>query len=110
MGMRYDSRIARVVMVAVSFLAIASAAHAQVIYQQNPGPGSNTASISSTLNNFGQPPGFRVADNFTIAPGGRVDAVNWWGESNSGGNAFTFTFYADGAGVPGAPLLTTLGS
>lgn len=112
--MRGNSQVVRVVVTAsiliVSLAFMCVGAQAQVIYQQDPGPGSTSATISSTLNNFGNPPGFRTADNFTLAATGRIDQVRWWGESNSGGNDFTFTFYANAGGVPGAILHTTGGS
>lgn len=83
---------------------------AGVIYQQLPGTNSNTEQISSTLNNFGQLPGIITADDFVLATNAIITEVHWWGESNSGGNAFRFTFYADGGGVPGSILHTSLGS
>jgi hypothetical protein len=83
---------------------------AGVIYEQLPGTNSNTEIISSTLDNFGQIPGFITADDFVLATDAIITDVHWWGESNSGGNDFRFTFYADGGGVPGTVLHTSLGS
>jgi hypothetical protein len=83
---------------------------AGVIYEQLPGTNSNTEQISSTLDNFGQTPGFMTADDFVLATDAIITDVHWWGESNSGGNDFRFTFYADGGGVPGPILHTSLGS
>jgi|SRR5215475_7258449 len=85
-------------------------ARAAVIYEQPPGPNSDTELISSMLDNFGQTPGFRTADNFVLSTNVIISDVHWWGESNSGGNNFQFTFYADGGGVPGAILHSTGGS
>jgi PEP-CTERM motif len=82
---------------------------AGVIYEQLPGTNSNTEQISSTLNNFGQLPGIITADDFVLATNAIITDVHWWGESNLGGNAFRFTFYADGGGVPGSILHTSLG-
>src|SRR5262252_5437871 len=85
-------------------------ARAAVIYEQPPGTNSNTELISSTLDNFGHTPGFRTADNFVLSTNAIVSDVHWWGESNSGGDNFQFTFYADGGGVPGAILHSSGGS
>ena len=95
---------------ALILFGLAFNAEAVVIYEQLPGRNSPEERISSTLNNFGNPPGFRTADNFALGANFIIADVHWWGESNSGGNDFSFTFYADGGGVPGAILLTTGGS
>ena len=100
-------------LVSVVFLTATPYASASpIVYEQLPGPGSNTLLVSSTLDNFSQPPGFTVADNFLLAADAVISDVHWWGKSNTGGNNFRFTFYSDGGGgsVPGAILLTTGGS
>jgi hypothetical protein len=74
------------------------------IFDQPAGVNSNSAWISSTLDFLGVTPGFRSADNFTLLADGQVTDVHWWGESQSAGDNFTFTFYADNSGAPGAVL------
>lgn len=78
---------------------------AGVLFEQAPGPNTFSASISSTINNFLVPPSYRSADNFTLAAGGTIATVEWWGYSNAGADAFDITFYQGGA-VPGAVLST----
>jgi hypothetical protein len=96
--------------VSLSLLFATFNARADVIYEQLPGTHSNLEIISSTLDNFGQAPGFRVADDFVLSSNEVINDVHWWGESNSGGNDFQFTFYADNGGVPGAIVQTSGGS
>lgn len=85
-------------------------AGASVVFDQPPGANSNAEYISSTLDNFGAQPGYRVADNFSLAAGATISDVHWWGESNSGGDDFTFTFFSDNTGIPGSVLLSTSGT
>jgi hypothetical protein len=101
--------------VALLTVATAKAEAADVLYQQLPGVNSNQGAISSTLDAFGVTPGYRVADSFVLsAPNARIDAVQWWGQNSpehpGGGSSFTFTFYADNGGVPGAILDSSGGS
>ncbi len=91
--------------------------HAATLYGQLPGPDSNTAYDSSSLNNFGDTPGYRVADDFTLATTAPITDVHWWGfpsenatEDNQSAPAFTFTFYTDASGLPGTPLASVSGS
>ncbi len=96
---------------ATAVCLIAAVANADtVIYEQLPGAGSTHAYISSTLNNSGGTPGFQAADDFQLSSSQLITGINWWGESNSGGDNFLFTFYANSAGLPGAVLHTTGGS
>ena len=85
-------------------------AKAGAVYEQLPGTNSNQEIISSTLNNAGTTPGFRTADNFILSTNAIITDVHWWGHLNSGGSNFTFTFYADNGGVPGAILDSSGGS
>lgn len=85
-------------------------ARAATVYEQLPGSGSLSMLISSTLNNYGESPGYTSADDFYLASDALITDIQWWGESNSGGNDFRFTFYTDNQGVPGTALLTTAGS
>lgn len=96
--------------VSLSMLFAAFNAQPRVIYEQLPGTHSDLEVISSTLDNFGGTPGFRVADDFVLTTDAIITDVHWWGESNSGGNDFRFTFYADGGGVPGSILQTSGGT
>lgn len=96
--------------VCVSLLIQPSYARADVIYEQVPGKGSNSIVISSTLDNFGQAPGFRAADDFVLPTDAIITDLHWWGKANSGGSNFQFTFYADGGGVPGAIFHVSGGS
>jgi hypothetical protein len=100
--------IASLVVCAVSVLGQPAAAG--VVFDQLPGPGSNSLYSSSTLNAFGGTPGYRSADDFALGSGASVTEVTWWGSQNLGGSNFTFTFYDSSAGEPGAILLTTTGS
>jgi hypothetical protein len=79
---------------------------AATLFEQLPGAGSSSQLISSTLNNLGGTPGFRVADNFQLAGGGTVRVVEWWGTLRSGGTSFEITFYSNAGGNPGSPLAT----
>ncbi len=65
---------------------------------------------SSTLNFLGGSPGFRTADDFSFAGGATITDIHWWGQLAAGGESFTFTFYDDNAGNPGAILFATTGS
>jgi len=94
----------------LAFLIATPDARAGVIYEQLPGANSNQEIISSTLDSFGHTPGFRTADDFVLATDAIISDVHWWGGSNSGGDNFQFTFYADGSGVPGAILHSSGGS
>ena len=91
-------------------------ATASVIVFDQPPPGdfNGNQAISSTLNNFGATPGFRTADDFTVAQAETITDVHWWGQQSifvpPFRDNFTFTFYADHAGTPGSVLLTTSGS
>lgn len=89
-------------------------AAASVVFDQPAGPGSNALYISSTLNNFGGTPGFRTADNFSLAGGATITDVHWWGrpaDTNSPFSPnFTFTFYGDSNGSPGVAILSTTGT
>jgi hypothetical protein len=62
------------------------------------------------LDFFGLTPGYRTADDFVLGIDAAITDVHWWGNSNSGGNDFQFTFYADDAGTPGNVLHTSGGS
>ena len=103
-------RVYSVGLVCLSLFFAASSAQSAVVYEQLPGASSNQLIVSSTLDNFGATPGFRVADNWVLATSALITDVHWWGKSTSGGDNFQFTFYADGGGIPGAILLTTGGS
>lgn len=89
-----------------------------VVYQQLPGPDSNSGLISSTLNTAGNLPGFHVADDFVVAQASEITDVHWWGSPfpsgiaplPPGGTDFQFIFYADNGGLPGAVLHTSGGS
>ena len=91
-------------------------ATASVIVFDQPPPGdfNGDEAISSTLDNFGGTPGFRTADDFTVAQAETITDVHWWGEQSDSVppfiDNFTFTFYADNAGTPGSVLLATSGS
>lgn len=74
----------------------AGAAGASVIFDQPAGPNGNRTSLSSgTSRNF---------DDFTLANSAHVTDVHWWGQSFSGGDNFTFTFYYN---VPYTPTPNT---
>jgi hypothetical protein len=97
-------------------LLISFEGQATVIYEQLPGPtssGVTTEVISSTLDGHGGTPGYRAADDFSLATGSIITDLHWWGEFSSeveGGKDFNFTFYADNSGVPGAILHESGGS
>jgi hypothetical protein len=94
-------------------LLLASTSLGSLVYEQLPpglGADSWNMSNSSTLDNFGGTPGFRTADDFQLSIAATITDVHWWGESNSGGDNFTFTFYDNNAGEPGNILLATTGS
>jgi hypothetical protein len=95
---------------ALSILLLPKASGAAVIFEQPPGPGSNSARISSTLDNFGGTPGYRTADDFVLADAATITDLHWWGYSNTGGDLFSFTFFADDSGVPGVVLGASGGS
>jgi hypothetical protein len=82
------------------------AGQAGTLFEQLPGTQSPSQLISSTLNNLGGTPGFRVADNFQLAGAGTVRVVEWWGTLRSGGASFQISFYPDAGGNPGPPLST----
>lgn len=99
--------------VLISFvLAPLATSNAAVVYEQL--PDNSGARSSSTLNYVGGSPGYRSADDFTLSEDTLIHDLHWWGFHNdsvsSGLNAFTFTFYSDNAGIPGAELLTTTGT
>lgn len=89
-------------------------AAASVVFDQPAGPGSISLHISSTLDYFGAPPGYRAADNFSLAGGATITGVNWWGKPASSdvpfNPNFTFTFYSDNNGSPGVAILSTTGT
>jgi hypothetical protein len=93
-------------LIAVFLMLAANVSDAGTLFEQLPGPNSSSQVISSTLNNLGGTPGFRVADNFQLAGGGTVSGVEWWGTLRSGGAGFQITFYPDAGGNPGSPLST----
>jgi hypothetical protein len=104
-------RLNLVAFVSLAFLIAPHAVRADVIvYQQLPGANSNEERVSSTLDFFGGSPGFRTADDFMLSANALITDVHWWGRSVSGGNSFTFTFYANNGGVPGAILGSRVGS
>src|SRR2546427_6785992 len=80
-------------LIAVSLILGPNLSDAATLFEQLPGAGSSSQLISSTLNNLGGTPGFRVADNFQLAGGGTVRVVEWWGTLRSGGTSFQITFY-----------------
>ena len=83
---------------ALAFLIAPPAVRADVIiYQQLPGANSTAELTSSTQNGFGGP-GHRTADQFILSANALITDVHWWGGSFSGGNSFTFTFYANNGG------------
>jgi hypothetical protein len=96
--------------VGLALLIATPDARADLVYAQPPGQFSFMLLVSSTLNNFGNPPGFRTADNFALAANTVITDVHWWGKLATGGENFQFTFYADGGGVPGAVLASSGGS
>jgi hypothetical protein len=76
----------------IAALFCAGTAAASVIFDQPAGPnGARVSSSSGTSRTF---------DDFTFANGAKVTDVHWWGQSVSGGNAFTFTFYPELDGKP----------
>jgi hypothetical protein len=93
-------------LIAVSLILGPNLSDAATLFEQLPGAGSTSQLISSTLNNLGGTPGFRVADNFQLAGGGTVRVVEWWGTLRSGGTSFQITFYPNAGGNPGLPLAT----
>jgi len=93
-------------LIAVFLILGPSVSEGATLFEQLPGANSSSQLISSTLNNLGGTPGFRVADNFQLAGGGTVSAVEWWGTLRSGGTSFQITFYPDAGGNPGSPLST----
>lgn len=93
---------------AAFLLSFAIDAGAAVIYEQLPGNSGNRT--SSTLDFFGNSPGFRAADDFVLSADASISDVHWWGVSLSGGIDFQFTFYSDDGGKPGAVLHTSDGS
>jgi hypothetical protein len=89
----------------VAALFCAGNAAASVIFDQPAGPNGTQASSSSGTS--------RTFDDFTFANGAKVTDVHWWGQSVSGGNAFTFTFYPEllnGDPDTNNPLFSTTGS
>ena len=93
---------------AIALTVFAQPAAAAVLFEQV-GPGGNDRS-SSTLNFLGGSPGFRTADNFQLGSSASVSAIDWVGDRQSGGESFTFTFYADNGGLPGSVLFETTGT
>jgi len=93
-------------LIAVFLILGPNVSDAATLFEQLPGADSSSQLISSTLNNLGGTPGFRVADNFQLAGGGTVSTVEWWGTLRSGGTSFQITFYPDSSGNPGLPLST----
>ncbi|MDP2169888.1 MAG: PEP-CTERM sorting domain-containing protein [Rhodocyclaceae bacterium] len=89
-------------------------AAASVVFDQPAGLDSHASYISSPRDFFGSPPGYRAADNFNLAGGATITDVHWWGMwifSNVLFNpSFTFTFYSDNNGSPGAAILSTTGT
>jgi hypothetical protein len=87
---------------------------ATVFFEQLPdfisNPSGTSRVVSSTLDNFGNTPGVRAADDFLFDADTVIEDIHWWGISNSGTDDFTFTFYDDGEGEPGNVLQTTIGS
>jgi len=96
----------------VAALALASDnAQAALLFEQLQDDSGNRS--SSTLDNGGNFPGFRTADDFTLATESQVHEVEWWGSHSPNGSGlddFTFTFYSDAAGLPGSILLSTTGT
>ena len=94
----------------VVLTSLSRVGHADTTYEQLPPADFNGASfISSTVNGIGTRPGFRAADDFQITLDSNVDQVQWWGDPPPETNDFTFEFYADSGGIPGALLLSTGG-
>ncbi len=81
-----------------------------IVYEQMPGASSYLTLNSSTLDNFGKAPGFRVADDFLLLSNTVIDVVNWWGEPLFGSNEFQLAFYTDVGGFPGSIVHTSGGS
>jgi hypothetical protein len=81
-----------------------------ILYEQLPGTNSRASYISSTLDENGELPGARAADNFRLSFPAVISDIHWWGVDVEGGTDFSFTFYDDNAGVPGNVLHTTGGS
>jgi len=97
----------------VLFLATSPLTAECIVYQQLPGPHSNSALTSSTIDGVGGIPGLKTADNFQLAQSADITGVRWWGlhsMASDGSNGFQFTFYADEGGNPGTALHTTGGS
>ncbi len=92
-------------------LLIFISANAQAyLFQQLPGSDptlsyNSNANISYDL--------ARTADDFTLSSATTINSITWWGFNEAGGwtetksyQGFTFTFYADNSGIPGASFLT----
>ena len=93
-------------LIAAALILGPSLCKASTLFEQLPGENSSAQIISSTLNNLGGTPGFRVADNFQLSGGGTVRVVEWWGTLRSGGTSFEITFYSDAGGNPNLPMAT----
>jgi hypothetical protein len=73
-----------------------TAAEAQdVLFSQ---PYTSSTSLTSIGSDVDLPS--EVADNFSVAAGGAVSSVRWWGKSVQDGTTFRVRFFADQAGTP----------
>ena len=91
----------------VSFLILGNvSANAGIIFEQLPGPDSNTIYLSTPDN------GYRAADDFLMESDQTITDIHWWGVTNGGiaGSDFQFIFYEDDSDQPGNIILTTCGS
>jgi hypothetical protein len=81
----------------ITALAAISTAQAATLYTQ---------SLNTALPAFGSNPNQQLADPFTIAAGGTVNQVTWYGAnlSSSQTTSFNIAFYANNSGVPGTSL------
>jgi hypothetical protein len=95
-----NSKLLSATVGAVTAMGVVSGAQAVSLYSQSPNIGFS-AYFSSSTSSIEQ----QLADPFSIAAGGTIGQVSWYGYSSGGtfGN-FDIYFYANNGGIPGTNL------
>lgn len=90
-------------------LLLAHAAQSAYLFINDLGPGEG-GFTSSTLDFFGEPPGYAAADRFSLNESALVSSVYWWGHLKTGTTDFRIDFYQDQNGAPGSLLSSSGGT
>jgi hypothetical protein len=106
--MKFQRLVSSAVIGAVGSFAMLAAGGAQagVLFSHGVNPAAIAAGDGGPYSNLGNQ---LFANSFSLAGGGAINQVSWFGGAFNGlaYSTFNVAFYADSAGLPGAQLATT---